>query len=273
MGERMLCRVSVLVFCLLGPVAGAGAETIRVGGTGAVTALIERLAPAFEQASPGDRIVVVPRLGSSGGIRAVSAGALDVAVASRSLTADERASGLNERLFLETPLLFASDTARPLSLTSQDVERIYAGERLSYEDSTLIRLILRPRTDSQNLLLLRTSPGMEVAIGKARLRQDLQVAATDQDNVEIAGATPGAFTAFALTQMRTEPIRLKPVTLNGVEPTLEAMKSGAYPLKVRISWVGKGEAKPAVGRFIAFTGSPEGMAIIEKSGGLPAGQE
>ena len=52
--------------------------TLQIGGTGAATGTITQVAAAFQKKHPDVRFVFPPSLGSSGGIKAVIAGALDV---------------------------------------------------------------------------------------------------------------------------------------------------------------------------------------------------
>jgi ABC-type phosphate transport system substrate-binding protein len=61
--------------------------TLRIGGTGAAVSTITQVAAAFQKQYPAVRFVFPPSLGSSGGIKAVIAGALDVGLNSRPLTA------------------------------------------------------------------------------------------------------------------------------------------------------------------------------------------
>ena len=66
----------------------SAAETpaLRIGGTGAVTALMRSLGADYSE-SANDRLVVVPSLGSNGAIRALIDGALDLAIIGRPIDA------------------------------------------------------------------------------------------------------------------------------------------------------------------------------------------
>src|SRR5207247_1792448 len=69
----------VLLYGLLMPSA-AGAEKLTLGGTGSGLGTMQLLAEGFRQADPQFSLVVVPNLGSGGGLKALAAGALDLAV-------------------------------------------------------------------------------------------------------------------------------------------------------------------------------------------------
>lgn len=87
----MIPPVALLAAILLvagGAGGAASAETLRVGGYGAVTELLPHLFAAF---TPGEdmKLEVVRDLGSGGGLKALSEGVLDIAVSSRALKPEE----------------------------------------------------------------------------------------------------------------------------------------------------------------------------------------
>jgi DNA-binding transcriptional LysR family regulator len=80
---------------MLGCLAGAawagqvGAETVRVGGTGGPLEAMRLAGEAFHKAHPHMDVAIVPGLGSRGGIKALQAGAVDVAVSATTAPAAE----------------------------------------------------------------------------------------------------------------------------------------------------------------------------------------
>lgn len=66
------------------------------------------LGDAFSRTDPAIKIEIVTGLGTLGGIRALAAGAVDLAVAARSATAEERGVGLRSTLYAATPLASAT---------------------------------------------------------------------------------------------------------------------------------------------------------------------
>jgi ABC-type phosphate transport system substrate-binding protein len=65
------------------PQTAPAANVLRLGGTGAGLANIQNLAEAFAKTHPGVVAKVLPSLGSSGGIKALLAGAIDASVSVR----------------------------------------------------------------------------------------------------------------------------------------------------------------------------------------------
>ena len=71
------------------------ADAIRIGGTGAAIGTIHLLAEAFKHAHPEHTVKILPSLGTSGGLKALQAGALDIALAARDVNAEEKSAGLS----------------------------------------------------------------------------------------------------------------------------------------------------------------------------------
>ena len=71
-----------LLIWLIGAAVGPAnaAETIKIGGTGSALGDMTRLAEAYMRANPDTKVVVLPSLGSAGGIKALRAGAIDIAL-------------------------------------------------------------------------------------------------------------------------------------------------------------------------------------------------
>ena len=275
MPECLITRRTLLAVAGLGlsvgwnSAAASPAEPIRIGGTGSALALLQRLAEHFKRVEPASTIEIVPSLGSKGGIAAAHSGTITLAVSVRELNEEERAFGLVSLPFLETPLLFATGTSQPMALRSADVIKIYSGEMVRWPDGTLIRLILRPRADAQAMMLVDKIPDMPAAMKLARARRELPVAANDHDNIDAARTMSGSFTAFPLIQLMTERNELKPVRLDGVEPTLKAMRDGSYAYKARYMLLHRPDQQPALARFLAFLATDEARSMIEQAGGSP----
>ena len=244
------------------------AAEIKIGGTGAAYGISGRLSEAYSAARPGEVVEIVPGLGSSGGIEAVTAGALQVAFSGRPLKAEEKAKGLQEMPLLDSPFVFVSSHPKPQRLTRADVLAIYSGTLTKWPDGKDISPILRPKGDSDTGFLVANFEGMEAALDKLRQRRDVPIAGTDQDNMEAAQKTPHSFAGSTLTQIVTESPRVKLIQFDGVDPTVERMEKGEYPLRKRLYLVAKAEPSPATQTFITFLRSPEADKVIRESGGV-----
>ena len=182
---------AALWLCFVLSPASAEPTELRVGGTGAATELLRQLAAEFGKET-GYRTQVVASLGTTGGLRALADDHLDVAVAGRALKPEEEAKGLKVAMVMRTPFVLVTSHRAPSGLASADVVRAFADPDQSWADGTPIRVILRPRSESDVMLMTSLFPGLAEAMEKARQRPDVPVAATDQDNADLAERTPGS---------------------------------------------------------------------------------
>lgn len=252
--------VSALLTCLL-PASAVVAGEIKAGGTGSATALLRVLGDAFA----GDRqagIEIVPSLGSSGGLRAVADGVLDLAVSARPLKPEEEAKGLRVVLTARTPLLFATSRANPDALSSSEIAAAYAAGTVTWKDGTPIKVILRPRAESDTALVAGLFPLLGPAVETARRRPEVPIAATDQDNAAMAEEIPGSLIAISMAQLALEKRSLRPLIVDGLAPTFASFQSGAYPHAKVLRFVVRGQPIPAVAAFIDFLRSPEGVVAL-----------
>jgi phosphate transport system substrate-binding protein len=269
--KKVILAIAATTVCF-GTFSPAQADTLRIGGTGSATVLMQRLGAAFEAKETGTTVEVIPGLGSSGGIAAVRDGVLDLAVSARHLKPAE--TGLTEVAAVRTPYGLASSHPKPGDIARTDVAAFYAEPTATWSDGTPVRVILRPKSESDTTLLGETFPEMAAAIEQVRTRIDVPVAATDQDNLEMATSINGSLVGTSLTQMVTENYQphLRFLTIDGVEPTLENLENGTYPYFKPYQFVFTNQPTPPVQRFMEFIASSDGESILREAGSLSATQ-
>jgi phosphate transport system substrate-binding protein len=244
------------------------ADAVRVGGTGTAIGFLQHAAAKFA-ADSGGKVMVIPALGSTGSLRALSDGKIEVAVAARPLKSEEAAAGLRQVLALRTAYVMATSRRAGGDLKAADVAKIYGANSPIWPDGTPVHIILRPRSDTDTELLGAIFPGMADALEAARRRPDVPTAATDQDNADEAERLTGSLAGTTATQIKTEGRRLQTMSIDGVEPTLANFESGAYPYAKKLYVVVKGEANQDVARFVEFLHSPSGLALLRDAEVLP----
>ena len=244
----------------------AAANKLRLGGT--AIGMLRQVGAEFTAAT-GVKVDVVASLGSSGAIRALTDGVLDIAVTARPLKSDETAAGLRQVAVLRTAYVIATSHFNAPGIKSVDLAKIVAAEKPTWADGTPIRIILRPRSDTDTALLGELFPGMTYAIESARGRAELPTAATDQDNAALADRTPGSLIGTTMTQIKTEHRNLHVVPLDGVEPTLANFESGVYPFAKKLYFIVPRNSAPEVQRFVDFLRSPQGIKALRQTETLP----
>ena len=266
-GLWLFVRRCVLPLIALSFAAPAAAETVRVGGIGAALETMRLLGEAFRKNHPGADIVVVPRLGSSGGIKAVLDGTIDLSVSGRPLKDQERAQGAFAVEYGRSPFVFAVASRSKISaITLRELLAIYKGETASWPDGSPLRLVLRLKTESDIEILKGVSPEMSAAVDAALAREGMIVAMTDQDNAVRLEKIPGAIGTSNLVQIVTEKRPLKPLKLDGVAPSADTLANGAYRHYNPFLFVTGPKASPLARKFVEFAGSPAGRAILAQNG-------
>ena len=264
---RRLAAIFLMAGLLSPPPAPAA--TIAVGGTGGATEPMRLIGARYAASGADTPIDVVPGLGSGGAISAAADGVIQLAVSGRPLTAAETARGLTTAFVICTPYVLASSHPEPASLDRTAVAGIYARNAPLWPDGQPIRIVLRPKGESDNDVLFRSFPGVEEAVGKARQRDSVPVAATDQENADMAEHIPGSLVGSTYAQMITERRSLRMVAIDGVAPGIAAYENGLYPFGKHLHVIAARDPSPALTRLLAFMRSPDGLAALRESGLVP----
>lgn len=271
--KGFLAKISMVVALLLAasaPPPGNAAEPVRVNGSGSGLHMMTPLVEAYAKSHPEVTFEMDKPLGSSGSIKAVIAGAMDIAVSTRKLKPEEIQAGAILEPYGQTPLTLATHASvTKKDITTQELVDIFSGKTLNWPDGQLIRLILRPVEDTDTTILRQISPEMDAAMASAHKRPGMTIAITDPEAAEAIAQTPGAMGACGLTGVIVEQPPLNVMTLNGSAPTTESLAKGSFPLAKPINIITVTASLPEPAKqFLAFVYSPEGKKIAEAAGVL-----
>lgn len=245
----------------------AWAGEIKLGGTGNALGTMRLMASAFEKQNPGIKVVVLPSLGTSGAIKAVPKGAIDIGLASRQLTEDEAKAGLVAVEYARSPLVFAvSVKTKASGLTLDQVADIYTGKLSAWPDGTQIRPILRQAGDDNTRQVRQMSPALERALSVAEQRPGMPFATNDQETADKLESIPGALGVTTLGLVLSEGRALRPLAIDGVEPTIAHGASGKYPHVKSFYCITRAEPSTDAKLFVAFIRSPAGREVLTRSG-------
>lgn len=268
--RRVLAAVSGGALACTGLAASASTR-LAIGGTGAALGTIRLLAEAFAAKHAGIQLDLPSSLGTTGGMRAVLSGAIDIAVGVRAVTAEESAAGARSQLFARSPFAFVTSHPNPpTDLTRDDIAEIYGLRRRSWPDGSPIRVVLRTRRDGDSLFIIERFPATEAEMDATHAKKTVPVAQTDQINLDMAEKLQGSFTSSTLAAVVSEGRKLRSLTLDGVQPTLEATASGAYPHVRPLHFVTMPSTSEAGHAFIAFVRSARGASLLAECAALPA---
>lgn len=265
-GRRWVALAAAGVIVTMFSSAAVAAE-IKVGGTGNALGTMRLLAKAYAKQYPDAQVVVLPSLGTSGAIKAVPKGAIDIGLSSRPLTDDEARPGAVATEYARSPLVFAvSVKTKATSLTLDQLTDIYNGKLTTWPDGGQIRPILRQAGDDNTRQVRQMSAALDKALSVAELRPGMPFATNDQETAEKLESIPGALGVTTLCLIQSEERSLRALTLDGVGATAANGATGKYPHVKRFYVVTKTEVSAEVKRFLAFLKSPAGRDILTHTG-------
>ena len=264
--------VLLLVASLANAADPARMETLTVGGTGSAMPLVGQFAQAYGSLEPNVKVRVVdPPLGSNGAIRAVLAGAVDLAVLGKPLTEVEKAQGCQDWELGRTPFLVVTERKLPLpGFTVEQLAAIYSGKMTTWSDGSPIRLVVRNLFESDTLILRKMSPDMDRAVDVALARPGMLVAANDLENIDLLERTPDSLGTSNLALVQAQNRKLNALPIDGKEPTLAALRQGTYPYSKSIYLARGPKLSPVAQGFLEFILSASGKEILDRAGYVPA---
>ena len=266
---RSFCIILLYLLIFGGQKNASAAETVRINGSGAGLEMMKPLIEVYVKSYPGVTFEMHKPLGSSGAIKALIAGALDIAVTSKPVKPEELSKGAKVSTFGKTPLaIVANKSVMQKDIRTTELEAIYSGVTRKWPNGENIRVVLRPLEDIDTKILRGLSPGMDKAVSEAQRRRGMLTAVTDPESNEAVSRTEGSIGAAGLAGIMATKIPLSILSLNGVMPTPAALADGSYPLSKDINFVTRGRLPGAAAKFLDFIYSEKGRAVVERIGVL-----
>lgn len=247
---------------------------IEVAGTGDSQEVLRKVAGALEKKLPDVLIEVPDSVGTSGGIKALLAGKVDLARVARPLKVEEKEEGLTYMMFARSPVVCAvhPSVADINGITAEQILGIYSGRitdwtQLGSATSGKIYAIAREKGDSSFEVLSKFVPGLkEISEPVAK------VTYTTPETVETLVRHKGTIGFLPLSATLGTPLRV--LAIEGIQATPETVTGGQYKLVVPLGIVYKGTLEGLGRQFVDFLFSLEGRRILSQGGTVPvAGQD
>jgi len=244
-------------------------DGLILAGSGSNVAVVRALAARY--GAPGGVPIRVPEsIGTSGALRALGDGAIDVGLVARRLTERERDAGLVETPLARVPVAVVVHPRVPVTGVSRaELAAIFRGERDRWPDGTPVVPLLRERGDSGNDLVARAWPEVWAAMDAALRDGRFSTGYTDQELADTAAATDGAVGILDVGTLRLTRPALRPLAVDGIPPTPLAAESGTHPLTKTLAFVTVGPPAGAAARFLRWATSPEAIELLAGYGYLP----
>ena len=271
MGFRWVMAVAVLVL-IGGGIAPVQADdlgafdgmkgTVRISGGTAHIPVMKEAAKQIMQRYAGIQITVAGG-GSGVGIKQVGEGLVDVGNSGRKPT-DEEIAKYDLKLFkwaVDGVGVVVNPKNSVHSLSTEQVKAVFAGsignwKALGGPDKT-INLYTRDEASGTRAVFWKK------AIGKGPISARANVVVS---NGAMKSAVAGDPYGIGYVSVGHIDKSVTPVTLDGVTPTLETVKSGVYPVARGLFSNTKGEPTGLTKVFINFLLSPTGQAIAAEKG-------
>ncbi|CAH0307241.1 substrate-binding domain-containing protein [Roseomonas sp. CECT 9278] len=245
-------------------------EPILIGGSGTATGLMRHLAAAYA-AQTGAALRIVPSLGSAGGLRALAAGRLDIAVTLRE--PGPQGTAVQSRVLGRTPMVLATHRASPpITLSAAQAGRLLTAEERAWPHGGPVRLVLRPPAEREWWVLRDGPPDLARAAQGGARRSGAVVANTAQDNAQALGAIEGSLGLISLGQIFAEELDLRVIGLDGMVPSLGSLRDGSWPYGVVVHIVAQAAPRPDAAGFLSFLASRDAASFAEGLGYDPAAQ-
>lgn len=268
---RLWAIVALALVLAAGPALGE-TTPLRIAGTGDSEEVLRAVGTAFAAANPDIAVDIPDSVGSTGGIKALVAGKADLARTARPLRGEEKAKGLVELVFAETPVVFAVNPSVTgvTGLTSAQALAVYAGKIGNWSalggSPGPIAKVGREMPETGRAVLNEAIPGFESLAAEGQV-----VAYSTPDAVAMVRDHPGTIGYFSLTAMTGSD--LVPLALDGVPPTPEALAKAPSAPRIRLALVYRPPLSPEARRFLDFLQGPASRKILTGFGCRPlAGQ-
>lgn len=248
------------------------AAPLVFAGSGTCLPIMRLLADEYMRNHPGVDIEVPSSIGSGGAIRAYVSGAISAGLISRDLDAMEESLGLTLAPFARTAVVFATHpSVKDNDITFEDITAIYSGLKSRWSDDMEIIVLTREPQDSAILAIGRMYPLFKSAHNESYQKKRWTVLFTDAEMNSAIANTPGSIGLTDAGAIAAERLNVKALSLNGVMPLPENLKSGKYPPAKILSFVfHEARLSEKTKAFIEFVRSEEGKRIVEHSGYLTA---
>jgi len=241
-------------------------DGLLLAGSGSNLPLTRLLATACSELP----VTVDAGMGSTGGMRALADGVIDIALVSRSLRPAEQKPGLRILPYARTAIAVAVHPGVPVTdVTTEQLVEIFRGKKTTWPNALPIVPLQRERGDSSHEAVGKRVPEFAIADAQAWRLGRWRFLYHDRSMHEALLATPGAIGLVDASAVRADGLPLKLLGFDGVAPTAAAMAQGQYRLTKDLAFVLREPVSESAARWLACVASTRGTAVIRRAGSIP----
>ncbi len=247
----------------------AKVETLIIAGSGSNIPITGRLLEQYNKKF-GEKFELSDSIGSSGAIKAVREGAIELGLISRPIKDEEKGEDLKQIAYAQIGVIIGVNPDVPDNdISYRELVEIYLGKKTSWQNGNMIVVLMREPGDSTNMLLEEKVPGFREVLKDSFKELRWQVYYTDEEETRGIAKTSSSIGFTDTGRFSVFKPNIKPLKVNGLAPTLQNVQSGRYSLFKTLYFVYKEPLSSRAKKFFDFVFSEEGMRIIETSGGIP----
>ena len=239
-------------------------------GSSTVAPVMHEIARRFESQHPEYRIDVQTG-GSSRGIGDAKNGVADIGMASRDLKPAETSGLVANRIAIDGICLIAHKSNPIASLNADQVRDVYRGDVENWKDiggSDAPIVVINKSEGRGTLEVFLKSFSMAIEDVKADL-----IAGDNQQVIKSIQSNPNAIGYVSVGAADYEVKnggKIKMIESDGVAPTMEAIRSGEFPITRPLLLITKGQPAEAAAELIRFAQSNEVHDLIEAQYFVPS---
>jgi len=271
-GRKMNMKTQMIaILALLLSVSFASAqEKIVVGGSGSLNEEIVDLAKAFMAKHSADSVEIRPEsMSTEGGLEGVKAGRFQIGLIARPLNANEK----GKLVYLAVARSMAGVVIHksiPISnLSDGQICDLFSGKIKSWKDlggnEAKIVVLTRKRDDSNTEAFRNKMPCFKDLV----ITSDAIPLQRGNEVLDALDKRPGTIGITNLGSNFRDHENIKALSINGVAPTAETVRTEKYRFVREQGMVTAGEPQGLAKRFIDFMATAEGRKIIASQGAIP----
>lgn len=241
--------------------------TVSVVGSTTVQPVAQSIADEFASVEPGIS-VEVQGIGSSAGIKAAIDGTADIGASSRELKEEEKSTGITEHVLAYDGIAVVVNKENPVKdLDSETVKKIFEGEITNWSevggnDEDIIVISRESGSGTRDAFeeMMELTEEVDGATVPT-LREDALIC---EGNGSVKASVASKTNAIAYLSLGYVDDTMNTVSIDGVVPSVETVKSGEYKISRPLLLVTKGEISEAAQKYLDYC-LDEGQTIVSES--------
>lgn len=237
-------------------------QVVNIAGSTSVMPFTEKLAEYFMVSKP-EFILNVQAGGSTAGIQAALNKTVDIGMSSRELKEEEKV--LKEIPICYDGIAIVVNPANPIKeLTLEQVKKVFERKIINWKELGWIDREIDAVTREEGSGTRGAFE--ELVMGKSHIDDSVMVQDSNGSVKEVVRTDPYSIGYISLGIIDSA---VKSVEIDGVDATVENIKSKKYKIVRPFLYLTNGEPTPAAKVFIDFVLSKEGQTLLKKEGLVP----